>query len=32
MPYAIVVLVKQVPDMNAVKVDRATGTPDLSGQ
>jgi electron transfer flavoprotein beta subunit len=32
MPYSIVVLVKQVPDMNAVKVDRATGTPDLSGQ
>ena len=28
----IVVLVKQVPDMNAVKIDRATGKPVLSGQ
>jgi electron transfer flavoprotein beta subunit len=31
-PYTIVVLVKQVPDMNAVKIDRATGKPILSGQ
>ncbi len=28
----IVVLVKQVPDMNAVKIDRASGKPVLSGQ
>jgi electron transfer flavoprotein beta subunit len=28
----IVVLIKQVPDMNAVKIDRATGTPVMSGQ
>lgn len=28
----IVVLIKQVPDMNAVKVDRASGRPVLSGQ
>lgn len=28
----IVVLVKQVPDMNAVKIDRATGKPVLGGQ
>jgi electron transfer flavoprotein beta subunit len=32
MAYTIVVLVKQVPDMNAVRVDRATGKPILSGQ
>jgi electron transfer flavoprotein beta subunit len=32
MPYSIVVLVKQVPDMNAVRVDRATGKAVLSGQ
>jgi len=31
-PLTIAVLVKQVPDMNAVKVDRASGTPVLSGQ
>ncbi len=30
--FNIVVLIKQVPDMNAVKVDRATGKPVLSGQ
>lgn len=28
----IVVLIKQVPDMNAVKIDRATGKPVMSGQ
>ncbi|MDP9365695.1 MAG: electron transfer flavoprotein subunit beta/FixA family protein [Chloroflexota bacterium] len=28
----VVVLVKQVPDMNAVKIDRASGKPVLSGQ
>ncbi len=28
----IVVLIKQVPDMNAVRIDRATGQPLLSGQ
>jgi electron transfer flavoprotein beta subunit len=28
----IVVLIKQVPDMNAVKIDRATGKPTLGGQ
>lgn len=32
MPYTIVVLVKQVPDMNNVRVDRASGKPVLSGQ
>ena len=32
MPYTIVVLVKQVPDMNAVRIDRATGKPQMSGQ
>src|SRR5215207_9865966 len=32
MPYSIVVLVKQVPDMNTVRDDRATGKPLLSGQ
>ena len=31
-PLTIAVLVKQVPDMNAVKIDRASGTPVLSGQ
>jgi electron transfer flavoprotein beta subunit len=28
----IIVLVKHVPDLNAVKIDRATGKPNLSGQ
>jgi electron transfer flavoprotein beta subunit len=32
MPYQTVVLIKQVPDMNAVRLDRATGKPILSGQ
>jgi electron transfer flavoprotein beta subunit len=32
MPYSIVVLLKQVPDMNALRIDRATGRPILSGQ
>lgn len=32
MAYSIVVLLKQVPDMNAVRIDRATGKPILSGQ
>jgi electron transfer flavoprotein beta subunit len=32
MAYTIVVLLKQVPDMNAVRVDRASGKPILSGQ
>ena len=32
MAYNIVALIKQVPDMNAVKIDRATGKPILSGQ
>lgn len=32
MAYKIVVLVKQVPDMNTVRVDRASGKPILSGQ
>jgi electron transfer flavoprotein beta subunit len=32
MAYTIVVLVKQVPDMNTVRVDRASGKPVLSGQ
>jgi electron transfer flavoprotein beta subunit len=32
MPYAIVVLIKQVSDMNAVRVDHASGKPILSGQ
>jgi electron transfer flavoprotein beta subunit len=32
MPYSIVVLIKQVPDMNAVRLDRASGKPVLSGQ
>lgn len=32
MPYKIAVLIKQVPDMNAVRVDKASGKPILSGQ
>jgi electron transfer flavoprotein beta subunit len=32
MAYTIVVLIKQVSDMNAVRVDHATGKPILSGQ
>lgn len=32
MSYSIIVLIKQVPDMNTVRVDRATGKPILSGQ
>jgi electron transfer flavoprotein beta subunit len=32
MAYSIVVLIKQVPDMNAVRIDRSTGKPILSGQ
>lgn len=32
MPIKIAVLVKQVPDMNAVKVDKATRAPNLGGQ
>jgi electron transfer flavoprotein beta subunit len=32
MPYSILVLVKQVPDMNTVRIDRASGRPVLSGQ
>ncbi len=32
MGYTIAVLVKQVPDMNAVRIDRATGRPVFSGQ
>lgn len=32
MPYSIAVLVKQVPDMNTVRIDRASGKPVLSGQ
>jgi len=32
MTYTIVVLLKQVPDMNAVRIDRASGKPILSGQ
>ncbi|MGI9253917.1 MAG: electron transfer flavoprotein subunit beta/FixA family protein, partial [Thermomicrobiales bacterium] len=31
-PLTIAVLVKQVPDMNAVKIDRASGAPQYSGQ
>jgi electron transfer flavoprotein beta subunit len=31
-PLNVVVLLKQVPDMNAVKIDRASGKPVLSGQ
>jgi electron transfer flavoprotein beta subunit len=30
--YSIVVLVKQVPDMNALRIDHATGKPVMSGQ
>jgi electron transfer flavoprotein beta subunit len=32
MPYTIVVLIKQVPDMNTVRLDRASGKPIMSGQ
>jgi electron transfer flavoprotein beta subunit len=32
MPYAIVVLVKQVPDVSAVRIDHVSGRPVLSGQ
>lgn len=32
MPYTIVVLIKQVPDMNAVRVNQATGQLQFSGQ
>lgn len=32
MPYTIAVLVKQVPDMNTVRVEKASGKPVLSGQ
>lgn len=32
MPYAIVVLIKQVPDMNALRVDRASGQVQFIGQ
>ncbi len=32
MPYAIVVLIKQVADMNAVRVDHSSGRPVFSGQ
>ena len=32
MPYSIVVLIKQAPDMNTVRLDRASGKPILSGQ
>lgn len=32
MPLNVGVLIKQVPDMNAVKIDRAAGKPVLSGQ
>lgn len=32
MPYAIVVLIKQVPDMNAIRVDRASGQVQFTGQ
>lgn len=32
MPYTIVVLIKQVPDMNALRVDKASGKPVSSGQ
>ena len=31
-PLTIAVLIKQVPDMNAVKIDRASGKPIMSGQ
>ena len=32
MPYSIVALIKQVPDMNALRVDRATGQVQFTGQ
>lgn len=32
MPYTIAVLLKQVPDMNAARIDRTTGRPIFSGQ
>ena len=32
MPYRIAVLVKQVPDLNAMRIDSATGKPILGGQ
>jgi electron transfer flavoprotein beta subunit len=32
MPLNVAVLIKQVPDMNAVKIDRATGKPVFGGQ
>lgn len=32
MPYKIAVLIKQTPDMNAVRVDRATGQVQMNGQ
>ncbi|MEA2512462.1 MAG: electron transfer flavoprotein beta subunit [Thermomicrobiales bacterium] len=32
MAYTIVVLIKQVPDMNAVRIDRGTGKPVFGGQ
>jgi electron transfer flavoprotein beta subunit len=32
MPYTVVVLIKQVPDMNTVRLDRASGRPIMSGQ
>lgn len=32
MPYQIAVLVKQVPDLNAMRIDSATGNPIYSGQ
>ena len=32
MPYRIAVLIKQVPDLNAMRIDSATGKPVFSGQ
>src|SRR5215210_5019517 len=32
MPYSMAVLIKQVPDMNTLRIDRTTGKPVLSGQ
>src|SRR5687768_18160453 len=32
MPYQIAVLVKQVPDLNAMRIDSATGKPIFGGQ
>ena len=32
MPYSLVVLIKQVPDMNGARVDRATGQVTFTGQ